>query len=357
MKKKVATRQLINGLVAGIGLVVLVSLVYAAGVVYQNKLAEDEGRVKRSLLSDNEYLFKNSVHKVHWTRSQAKHKDSSSSTIVPNSHGKKSPLEEIFISVKTATKFHLERLQVILDTWFNLAPDQIWFFSDSDDPSVVSKTNGHLVNTKCSSSHNRSALCCKMAAEILAFLATDNKWFCHFDDDNYVNVPALVDRLQHFDHNSQWYLGKPSIPNPLEVINHSPLSNKKKISFWFATGGAGFCLSRPLAERMAPLVENGEFVATGENIRLPDDVTVGYIVEHLLGIPLTVVRTFHSHLEPLRLIPESSLAEQISFGYSHYADNGDNHINVSGLSEIDDPTRFISLHCYLFPNSLPICPQ
>ena len=52
---------------------------------------------------------------------------------------------------------------------------QIWFFSDSDDPSVVKKTNGHLVNTKCSSSHNRSALCCKMAAEIMAFLATDNR--------------------------------------------------------------------------------------------------------------------------------------------------------------------------------------
>lgn len=139
---------------------------------------------------------------------------------------------------------------------------------------------------------------------------------------------------------------------------------KKKISFWFATGGAGFCLSRPLAERMAPLVENGEFVATGENIRLPDDVTVGYIVEHMLGVTLTVVRSFHSHLEPLRLIPESSLAEQISFGYSRYDANRvsgsnerDNSVNVSGLPELEDPTRFISLHCYLFPQSLPNCPK
>ncbi len=109
---------------------------------------------------------------------------------------------------------------------------------------------------------------------------------------------------------------------------------------------------------MAPLVENGEFVATGENIRLPDDVTVGYIVEHMLGVPLTVVRSFHSHLEPLRMIPETTFADQISFGYSKYADDtGENHVSLTnGLSELEDPTRFISLHCYLFPKSSPKCP-
>ena len=171
-----------------------------------------------------------------------------------------------------------------------------------------------------------------------------------------MNVPALLKKLAHFDYNSEWYLGKPSIPNALEVINKS---DKKKVSFWFATGGAGFCLSRPLVEKMAPLVANGEFVATGENIRLPDDVTVGYIIEHKLGVPLTVVRTFHSHLEPLRLLPESSMADQISFGYAAPSPSQQsNHIALSqGLSELDDPTRFISLHCYLFPQSLPaLCP-
>ena len=186
------------------------------------------------------------------------------------------------------------------------------------------------------------------------------RWFCHFDDDNYVNVPALVNKLAHFDHHSEWYLGKPSISSPLEVTTKT---DKKKVSFWFATGGAGFCLSRPLAQRMAPLVENGGFVATGENIRLPDDVTVGYIIEHELGVPLTVVRNFHSHLEPLRLIPESTMVDQISFGYAQQTgQNGSklassNHIALSGgLSELEDPTRFISLHCYLFPKSLPGCP-
>ena len=198
-----------------------------------------------------------------------------------------------------------------------------------------------------------------MTSKILS-LSLFCRWFCHFDDDNYVNVPALVKKLGHFDHNSEWYLGKPSISSPLQVTTKS---DKKKVTFWFATGGAGFCLSRPLAQRMAPLVENGGFVATGENIRLPDDVTVGYIIEHELGVPLTVVRNFHSHLEPLRLISESSMNAQISFGYAQAEKQNvgstlpSNHIALSqGLSELDDPTRFISLHCYLFPESLTQCP-
>ena len=146
------------------------------------------------------------------------------------------------------------------------------------------------------------------------------------------------------------------------ILYTRSIKEKKKVSFWFATGGAGFCLSRPLVERMAPLVENGEFVATGETIRLPDDVTVGYIVEHKLGVPLTVVRSFHSHLEPLRLIAESTMSDQISFGYAAPSSSQQsNHIallsNSQQLSELEDPTRFISLHCYLFPASLPICPK
>jgi fringe protein len=63
---------------------------------------------------------------------------------------------------------------------------------------------------------------------------------------------------------------------------------------------------------MYPLVSNGEFVSTCETIRLPDDVTVGYIVEHRLKTALTVVDEFHSHLEPLRMIPKAKIGNQVS---------------------------------------------
>ena len=44
-------------------------------------------------------------------------------------------------------------------------------------------------------------------------------WFCHFDDDQYVNVLALEDKLRRFDSNGDWYLGKPSIERPLEILD------------------------------------------------------------------------------------------------------------------------------------------
>ena len=55
------------------------------------------------------------------------------------------------------------------------------------------------------------------------------RWFCHFDDDNYVNVPALVRKLKQYDHNKDWYLGKPSIPEPLEIMDRE--HNNVSISF------------------------------------------------------------------------------------------------------------------------------
>ena len=54
-----------------------------------------------------------------------------------------------------------------------------------------------------------------------------SRWFCHFDDDNYVNVPALIRKLREFDHTKEWYLGKPSIPEPLEILDRD--SNNQQV--------------------------------------------------------------------------------------------------------------------------------
>ncbi|CAG7668618.1 unnamed protein product, partial [Allacma fusca] len=76
----------------------------------------------------------------------------------------------------------------------------------------------------------------------------------------------------------------------------------EEVSFWFATGGAGFCISRALALRMSPLASGGKFIKVCDRIQLPDDVTVGYIVGHLLGQNLTVIPQFHSHFETMKFI-------------------------------------------------------
>lgn len=43
------------------------------------------------------------------------------------------------------------------------------------------------------------------------------RWFCHVDDDNYVNVPTLVKFLSQYPHTQDMYLGKPSLDRPIEA--------------------------------------------------------------------------------------------------------------------------------------------
>lgn len=55
----------------------------------------------------------------------------------------------------------------------------------------------------------------------------------------------------------------------------------------------------------------GNFITTAEKIRLPDDCTVGYIIEALLEVPLTHTGLFHSHLENLQRLPTDSILTQV----------------------------------------------
>lgn len=97
---------------------------------------------------------------------------------------------------------------------------------------------------------------------------------------------------------------------------------------------------------MLPLAGGGRFESIADKIRLPDDVTVGFISEHLLGVPLTVVKKFHSHLEPLRLITDWH--QQISFSYSKFGEE-ENVLSIEGnkFTSQEDPTRYI-IQKYLF---------
>ncbi|XP_014469070.1 PREDICTED: fringe glycosyltransferase [Dinoponera quadriceps] len=267
-------------------------------------------------------------------------------------------LDDVFISVKTTKHYHHSRLPVIIATWFQFAKNQTWFFTDREDPYFQNQTNGHMIDTKCSSSHNRRALCCKMSVEFDRFLASNRKWFCHFDDDNYVNVPRLLKLLDNYNPREDWYLGKPSIPSPLEIVRQGPEPQRRpqKVKFWFATGGAGFCISRALALKMTPVAGGGKFITVGDKIRLPDDVTMGYIIEYLLKKNLTVVDQFHSHLEPMKFLNKDTFHEQVSFSYSKGSRDEWNILKIDGFDLKDDPKRFKSIHCHLFPH-VPYCPH
>ena len=83
---------------------------------------------------------------------------------------------DVFISVKTTFKNHQSRLSDVIKTWYQLARDHTYFFTDKPDPTTGEKINaGHLIVTQCGSSHSRQDLCCKMSSEFDAFLESNKK--------------------------------------------------------------------------------------------------------------------------------------------------------------------------------------
>ncbi|TSS23722.1 Beta-1,3-N-acetylglucosaminyltransferase lunatic fringe [Bagarius yarrelli] len=247
--------------------------------------------------------------------------------------------DDLFIAVKTTKKFHQPRLDLLLETWISRNVQQTYIFTDGEDEELKKKMGNHVINTNCSAAHSRQALSCKMAVEYDKFIESGKKWFCHVDDDNYVNVRTLVTLLSQYPHTQDLYIGKPSLDRPIEATERLGDNKMRPVNFWFATGGAGFCISRGLALKMSPWASGGHFMNTAEKIRLPDDCTIGYIIESVLGVPLTRSSLFHSHLENLQQVSRSEVHRQITLSYGMF-ENKRNIINMKGVFPVEeDPSR------------------
>ncbi|XP_029060898.1 beta-1,3-N-acetylglucosaminyltransferase manic fringe isoform X1 [Monodon monoceros] len=169
-------------------------------------------------------------------------------------------LHDVFIAVKTTRAFHRSRLELLLDTWVSRTREQTFIFTDSLDEGLQERLGSHLVVTNCSAEHSHPALSCKMAAEFDAFLASGLRWFCHVDDDNYLNPRALLKLLKSFPWTRDVYIGRPSLNRPIHASEPQPNNRTRLVQFWFATGGAGFCINRKLALKMAPWARIGAAV-------------------------------------------------------------------------------------------------
>ncbi|XP_077080807.1 beta-1,3-N-acetylglucosaminyltransferase radical fringe [Siphateles boraxobius] len=275
----------------------------------------------------------------------------------PGSRSKDSlDLRDIFIAIKTTRKYHKSRLQLLSQTWVSKAKEQTFIFTDGEDKELRQKAGLHIINTNCSAAHTRQALCCKMSVEYDKFIESQKKWFCHVDDDNYVILPSLLELLSSYSHTQDVYLGRPSLDHPIEAAERVKSDGSVSVKFWFATGGAGFCISRGLALKMSPWASLGNFITTAEKIRLPDDCTVGYIIEALLEVPLTHTGLFHSHLENLQRLPTDNILKQVTLSYGGF-ENRRNVVSVGGVFSLaEDPSRFKSVHCLLYPDT-EWCPR
>ncbi|XP_032358784.1 beta-1,3-N-acetylglucosaminyltransferase radical fringe isoform X2 [Etheostoma spectabile] len=258
-------------------------------------------------------------------------------------------VKDIFIAVKTTRKYHKSRLELLIQTWVSQAKDQTYIFTDAEDKELRMRTGANVINTNCSAAHTRQALCCKMSVEYDKFIESQKKWFCHVDDDNYVILPSLLRLLSSYHHSQDVYLGRPSLDHPIEAAERVKSDGSVSVKFWFATGGAGFCISRGLALKMSPWASLGNFISTAEKIRLPDDCTIGYIIEALLEVTLTHTHLFHSHLENLPKLPTDTVLDQVTLSFGGFKNRRNVVSIVGGFSLVEDPTRGTTVPAFCIP--------
>uniref|UniRef100_H3C3K1 RFNG O-fucosylpeptide 3-beta-N-acetylglucosaminyltransferase n=1 Tax=Tetraodon nigroviridis TaxID=99883 RepID=H3C3K1_TETNG len=264
-------------------------------------------------------------------------------------------LKDIFIAVKTTKKYHRSRLKLLIETFQQYLHLQTYIFTDSEDVALGIQSGVTLINTNCSAAHTRQALCCKMSVEYDKFIESQKKWFCHVDDDNYMVLPSLLRLLSSYHHSQDVYLGRPSLDHPIEAAEKVKNNGMTPVKFWFATGGAGFCISRGLALKMSPWASLGNFITTAEKIRLPDDCTIGYIIEVLLDVHLTHTYLFHSHLENLHTLPIGTVLQQFTVGFFFSKQLGF-FLLFYCLIQAQLPGRFKTVHCLLYPDA-GRCPE
>ena len=250
--------------------------------------------------------------------------------------------------IRTNSHFYHKRLIYLLQTWITLVIDDVFFVSDVLLPNV-SHDQTILTKTTCGSdAHSMGVLCCKTAHDFLLFqrYSSHYDWFCHFDDDQYVNVNQLKEYLTTLDSSQPYYVGRPSWPHALQR-SKAPFP----YPFWFATLGAGVCLSKRTVYLLKPYIQTtSQFVDGCLRENYHDDIYLGFLLHGYLNISLTKTDRFHSHLEKNFYNQQQTFLrtfnDQITFGFR----SPDRYPHFLPLLYPlnQDPFRIRTLHCLLF---------
>ncbi len=254
--------------------------------------------------------------------------------------------------VRTSSKFYYIRLKYLLQTWIESVSQHVYFVTDKILPNI---SHDHMIQTGqvCGhESHAMGTLCCKTAHDFALFYRhlTEYDWFCHFDDDQYVNTKNLEVYLSQYDFNQFYYIGRSSWSHQIGRTKQ-PFPHP----FWFATLGAGVCLSKTLVHLLESYTQPiSQFVSGCLKENYFDDIYLGFLISAYTNVTLTKTDRFHSHLEKdfyndtekfLNMV-----TKQITFGFK-YPDRYPRFLpNI--FKPYPDPYRIRALHCLLNPNIL-----
>jgi fringe protein len=256
------------------------------------------------------------------------------------------PTHDILLVLRTSKNLQSVRIPVILKTWFQFSPETTYITTNGDIKNLyrfLPKEYHHQIHvTKCNQSHTIRDLCCHSGSEFDVYFQNKYKykWLCRFDDDQYVNVPLLIDYLKQFYPDKQpLYIGKPSLKEPKQG---------RGIQFWFATYGGGVCYSRSLLQKIRNDIQpSNRFMKGCISTNYPDDTHIAYILRTKYNINLTVANDFHHHIEGdlfTNLTNPSNIDQAITLGFKAN--------NVPRFLPLIDHDRYHmqTLHCLLYPD-------
>jgi fringe protein len=256
------------------------------------------------------------------------------------------PIHDILLVIRTSKNTQSTRIPVIINTWFKFSPETTYITTNGDINFLylqLSKQYHHQIySTKCNQAHTIRDLCCHSASEFNIYFQNKNqyKWLCRFDDDQYVNVPLLIDYLKQFSPDKQsLYIGKPSLKYP---------KHGHGIKFWFATYGGGVCFSQLLLQIIRNDIQpNNKFMEGCILTNYPDDTHIAYILRKNYNINLTIANNFHHHIEEnlfTNLTNPLNIDQAITLGFK-----GNNVPRFLPIIN-NDRYRMQTLHCLLYPD-------
>ena len=106
------------------------------------------------------------------------------------------------------------------------------------------------------------------------------RWFCHFDDDQYLNVKTLSVELKKYNSSEKYYLGHrlSRLGKRRETLGFLERFPHAKRKHYLYASGASYCLSAGLMNAVKTYFRGRKFFLTCRKIGLTDDFTLGAII-------------------------------------------------------------------------------
>ncbi|CAF3945511.1 unnamed protein product [Adineta steineri] len=215
--------------------------------------------------------------------------------------------------VRTVSKYHSSRLVHLLETWISLVHEHVYYISDTY-PTNITRTHVIATGTTCGPRSHK-----------IIFM------------NIYLNLILIIHIILD------------------EILGIQNLDEKKKEAypgdFWFATLGAGVCLSKRTLHLLEPYTRTvSQFVDGCSRQWYPDDIYLAFILNNHLNISLTKNLRFHSHLESSLFKNRQEFIDtfhqQITFGFGLPRTTSQYLPNL--FSRNIDPLRMRTVHCLLY---------